>query len=109
MVTDRVVAMKFCQIWKSATDRGLEFNLSLVEVRRILNTKKCFFSGVELVNKEGHDSQLTFERVDNSKGYISGNVVACSKKMNSRKANLSIEDIVMFYNGFKKKKLINSK
>lgn len=82
----------------SAESRNLEFNITFAEFKKIHNTKKCFYSGIRLV----HGVNFTLDRVDNSLGYISGNVVACDKKINALKANLTIDQINLIYKGVTK-------
>lgn len=103
MVSDVDIAQKLLAIKSSADSRGIEFNLSLRKVKKLLNTKKCYISGVELNKIQKDDNQLTFDRLDNSKGYIDDNVVACSLRMNRLKGELTIEDIIMLYNSVVKK------
>lgn len=103
MVSDVDIAQKLLAIKSSADSRGIEFNLSLRKVKKLLNTKKCYISGVELNKIQKDDNQLTFDRLDNSKGYIDDNVVACSLRMNRLKGELTIEDITMLYNSVVKK------
>ena len=103
MVSDLDVAKKMVGIKTSADSRGIEFGLTLKRVRQLLNTKKCFISGVKLNKTQGDDNQLTFDRLDNTKGYIDNNVVACSLRMNRAKDSLTIEDITMLYKSVVKK------
>lgn len=103
MVSDIDIAQKLLAIKNSADARGIEFNLSLKKVKKLLNAKKCYISGVELNRIPKDDNQLTFDRLDNSKGYTDDNVVACSLRMNRLKGELSIEDIIMLYVAVKKK------
>lgn len=105
-ITDLHVAKKLIQIESSATDRGFKFDLDLRTVRRLLNTEKCFFTGIVMNNKEGDPYQRTFDRIDNRKGYLIGNVVVCTKEFNNKKANLTIDDIKLLYRGLQKKKLL---
>ena len=105
-VTDKEVAVKFLNIEQSASKRGFKFDLKLSTIRRLLNTEKCFFSGVTLNNIELDDNQRTFDRIDNRKGYVEGNMVTCSRKVNSKKSDLTVVEIEMLYKGLKKKKLI---
>lgn len=105
-VTDRTVAKKFLQIEQSASTRGFKFNLTLRTIRRLLNTEKCFFTGELLTEIEESDNQRTFDRVNNRQGYVEGNVVACCKKMNKKKGDLTIQEIELLYKGLKKKKLV---
>lgn len=93
MVTDLDIAKKLVNLESSASSRGKEFNLSLKTVRRLLTIKKCFFTGVVMVEEHLNDAQRTIDRVDNSKGYIEGNVVACTRRINIAKGNLSVEEI----------------
>jgi hypothetical protein len=102
-VSDLEVAKKMVAIKTSADSRGIEFNMSLRRVRQLLNTKKCFISGVDLNRIQQDPNQLTFDRLDNSKGYTDDNVVACSLRVNRLKDSLTIEDITMLYIAIQKK------
>jgi hypothetical protein len=102
-VDDLHVAKKMVAIKTSADARGIHFDMSLKKVRQLLNTKRCFISGLPL-NKIQHDpNQLTFDRLDNTKGYTDDNVVACSFKVNQLKGDLTIEEITMLYMAIQKK------
>ena len=96
-ITDLDVAKKLLAIKSSADSRGIEFDLSLKAVRKLLNAKKCFISGVVMNRIAGDENQLTFDRLDNSRGYVDDNVVACTLRMNHLKGNLSIDDITQLY------------
>lgn len=102
-ISDLEVAKKLVAIKTSADSRGIEFNLSLKRVRQLLNTKKCFISGVKLNRIQQDPNQLTFDRLDNTKGYTDDNVVACSLRMNRLKDSLTIDDITMLYMAIQKK------
>jgi len=102
-ISDLDVAKKLVAIKTSADSRGIEFNLSLKRVRQLLNTKRCFISGVKLNRIQQDPNQLTFDRLDNSKGYTDDNVVACSLRVNRLKDSLTIEDITMLYMAVQKK------
>lgn len=105
MITDLEVAKKLLKIQQSAQNRDIDFDLSFSEVKRLLSVKKCFYSGKELDNDEKSENQRTFDRIDNTKGYVNGNVVACTKKINHLKGNMTIEEIKLIVKGIKKKKL----
>lgn len=98
-VPDIAVANKFILLRKSAKKRGIEFNLSLTSVRNLLNAKRCYYTGTPLVR--GDDSipanRFSVDRKDASKGYIKGNVVACTEEFNHRKSNLTADDIKILY------------
>lgn len=100
---DIEVAQKMVKLQQSAKSRNLPFDLSFAEVKKVLTQKKCFFTG-ETFDAVTHIR--SFDRVNNEEGYVNGNVVACTKDFNSKKANLSVSDIVLMYNGLKRKKII---
>jgi len=102
-ISDLEVAKKMVAIKTSADSRGLEFDLSLKRVRQLLNTKKCFISGERLNRIQQDPNQLTFDRLDNTKGYTDDNVVACSLRINRLKDSLTIDDITMLYMAIQKK------
>ena len=91
IVDDYTVAKKLIQLKQSADSRGLEFSLSFKTIKKLLNTKICFYTGKKFT-KDGLNNR-TIDRVDSSKGYIEGNVVACTVYINSKKSNLTIEEI----------------
>lgn len=88
---DLNVAKKLLQLKQSADSRNIEFNLSFFTVRRLLNTKKCYYTG--LVFEESGPLARSIDRVDSSLGYLEGNVVACTVDINSKKANITVEEI----------------
>ncbi|MDC7248569.1 MAG: hypothetical protein PQJ49_01460 [Sphaerochaetaceae bacterium] len=102
---DLIVAKKFTKIHQSARSRDLEFAMTLREVKRLLNCKTCYFTGKPLNNIEGDPLQLTFDRIDNTKGYVNGNVVACSNEFNNIKDNITIEQVRLMVKAFKRKKI----
>ena len=61
--------------------RGIEFDLGLLAFRNIAKSKKCYYTGLPLCR-----DTLTIDRVDNTLGYVRGNVVACHKAFNQLKA-----------------------
>lgn len=84
------VLSKRLQILKSAKSRGLEFNLTDANVRKLLNTKVCYYTGVTFNENNDPLNIRTFERVDDTKGYVQGNVVVVTLRANRIK-NLLIE------------------
>lgn len=88
---DLKVARKYIALEQSAKERGIDFSLTIVGLRNLLSAKHCFYTGVEFTNN-GHTSR-TIDRVDSSKGYITGNVVACCARVNQAKADFSLKEI----------------
>ena len=92
------------RFYRNKVDRarrdGYEFALSLISVRNLLIAKRCYYTGREMTlpsyNRDGNvpgnvpqrSTDVTIDRVDNSLGYVKGNVVACCKAANSFKSRL---------------------
>ena len=56
----------------------------------------CFYTGIELQYVQGQgtkDATASVDRIDNSVGYVPGNVVLCSYKANSVKRNLTLVEL----------------
>ena len=85
---DMRIASKLQSKQQNARKRGLDFNMTFQSMKNIMEAKKCFYTGVLLTeSQEGHNpTDRTIERVDDSKGYVIGNVVACSYESNQLKA-----------------------
>ena len=106
-VRDIDVAKKLVSLEKSAADRHIEFDMSFYALKKVLNTKKCFFTGVKLMPASlVSPNSITLDRIDASKGYTDVNVVACAKEFNSKKTNLTVAEIILLYKGLVKKNLI---
>jgi hypothetical protein len=67
----------------------------------LLLQKKCFYTGLPF--EETGDNSRSIDRIDSAKGYIEGNVVACTVGINGKKSNLSISEIEQIYRGIQKK------
>lgn len=95
-ITDLEVARKMLKIFQSAQDRKLEFDLSFVTVKQLLSYRTCYYTGKEF--EEDGMMARSFDRIDSDKGYVEGNVVACTVDINSKKSNLTFEEIENLYN-----------
>lgn len=78
-----------------AEQKGLDFDLTVSDVRTLLKTKRCYYTGAELMKEHGVDRQNkpTFERIDSSKGYTRGNVKVVSEKANHAKSDLTLRQL----------------
>lgn len=85
-----VVIGKRLNILRSANKRGLDFNLTDANVRSLLKKKSCHYTGVVFGSDDDPLNVRTFERVDETKGYIHGNVVAVTLRANRIK-NIILE------------------
>ena len=95
IISDVEVAKKLVNIHSSAQSRNLEFNLTFECVKKLLEYTTCFYTNVTFT--EDGPNARSFDRVDNEKGYVVGNVVACTVDLNGKKNNLSIDEIVCLY------------
>ena len=94
-ISDVEVAKKLVNIHSSAQSRNLEFNLTFEYVKKLLEYNTCYYTNVIFTEDGG--SARSFDRVDNDKGYVIGNVVACTIDINGKKNNLTLDEIVCLY------------
>ena len=94
-ISDVEVAKKLVNIHSSAQSRSLEFNLTFEYVKKLLEYNTCYYTNVIFTEDGG--SARSFDRVDNDKGYVIGNVVACTIDINGKKNNLTLDEIVCLY------------
>ena len=73
-----------CYLSKAANakERGIPFELSFRSFHNLKGAKFCYYTRLPLT-----ESTFSIDRIDASKGYISGNVVACHKAFNGIKGN----------------------
>lgn len=79
-------------VWKAenARKRGIDFALTHTGMKNLLNAKRCFYTGIVLTKSTGKENELklsdfTIDRIDGSRGYAKGNVVACCHAANQMK------------------------
>jgi hypothetical protein len=89
-IEDIEVARKMINLQQSATSRNLEYNLTFETTKRLMNYTRCYYTNVEFNDTT---NIFSIDRVDPKKGYVEGNVVSCTVEINSKKANLTIEEI----------------
>lgn len=89
---DLFVAQKYKNKENSAHARNLSFTLTFAQFRHLFTRKTCGYTGVIMtvssVDGAQPETDLTIERIDNSKGYEFGNVIAVCKAANALKAVL---------------------
>jgi hypothetical protein len=80
-----------------AKDRGVEFGISLED---ITIPTHCPILGIELQMHKGRSggqpNSPALDRVDNSKGYVKGNVMVVSHLANMMKSSATTEQLVLF-------------
>lgn len=89
---EKRVAEVYLSKAKHAEKKGIPFELGLMSVRNIVRAKRCYYTGVALTwtdrEKGVRATDRTIDRIDNSKGYVKGNVVACSHLANQLKSHI---------------------
>lgn len=86
-IDEASIKKKLFSLEKSAIERGLDFNLEYEDLLKLYKTKRCYYTGIRFDEKI-KDKQLTLDRVDRLRGYVKGNVVACTDKANQIKMQL---------------------
>lgn len=81
--TDVDYARLYCGKSKSAADRGIQFNLTFAQFKKLRKTKVCFYTGVPLT-----DDNFSIDRIDAALPYTAKNTVACDKSFNTMKGML---------------------
>lgn len=88
---DEKIARKYLNKINNARDKGIQFGLLFHEFKRVVTAKKCRYTGILLTIQTGavpRDTDVTIDRIDNSIGYVTGNVVACCHAYNSFKGTI---------------------
>lgn len=87
-----------------AKKKGIPFDLELEDI--VIPTH-CPILKIEL--KSGEDKSIwtspTLDRIDNERGYVKGNVAVISKKANTNKGNMTVEEIERLLNYMKKENI----
>ena len=80
-----------------AKERGLEFNLELKDIHIPTH---CPVLGIELAchkgRSGGNPNSPALDRIDNTKGYVKGNVMVISHRANMMKVDASPEELIKF-------------
>lgn len=90
---DRFVANYYVNKISSSKGRGIEFNLTLTQVRNMLRAKYCQLTGIPLshygagqVQASRRLTDVTIDRIDCNRPYETGNVIAVAHFVNSVKS-----------------------
>lgn len=80
-----------------AKNKSLEFN---IEISDIQIPKRCPYLDIELRFVKGRSggsyNSAALDRIDNSKGYIKGNIEVISHLANQMKASATKEQLILF-------------
>ena len=78
---DISLAEKYIKKYNNSIDRGLEFSLTLTDLKTLLKKKTCYYTGVPF-NEENF---MTLDRIDGTEWYTKQNTVACTNLVNNVK------------------------
>ena len=86
-------------LWQIASKRAKKFNIPFnIEISDILIPEYCPITGQKLDiliedKKQSYQNAASLDKIDNSLGYIKGNVRVISRKANRMKSDLTIEQV----------------
>ena len=84
----------------SAKARGLKFNLDESDIQI---PEFCPVFGVKLeIAGPCRNNSVSIDRIDNSKGYVKGNIWVISNRANKIKGNLSLDELLLLVEALKK-------
>lgn len=86
----------YSSIRNRATRDNIDFNLTIDDIKI---DKYCPILGIELDTSYGKrkENSVSVDRIDNSKGYVKGNIVLCSWRANRLKSSATIEEVEKIY------------
>ena len=90
MTEEPLILKRYKSKIRHCKERGVGFSLTLDEFTSLHSQSHCFYTGVKMTQREPgkpwHSTDATIDRVDASKSYETGNVVACCWSANKFKA-----------------------
>lgn len=80
-----LAARQYMDLYAKSLAETVPFTLSIDDLTELLRTKECHFTQQALTMEPGEsgqisDSHVAIARLNNSKGFVTGNLVACSHK-----------------------------
>lgn len=104
-ITDITIAKKYINKVKNAKKDKIEFSLSLLQFAALMKETRCAYTGIELTYQKDHIPQptdITIDRIDNTKGYVKGNVTAVCFAANNIKSFWENPSKLLTYDHVKK-------
>lgn len=105
-----VLKLRLVEIKQRAKKKGLEFNISIEDFPTRVDV--CPYLGIPVtygINVNGKNdnkiNNFSIDRIDNSKGYVHGNVQIISYRANTLKANGTLEEFEKLVEGLRKDRL----
>lgn len=106
-MTDYEVATRYIKKMDLVNKSGGVFELTFNQFKRLITAKNCRYTGLKLKHYRNNTVKLdplhvTLDRIDNSLGYVHGNVVPCAHFYNEFKSILENPNNVMTVDILKK-------
>ncbi len=105
-MNDITIAEMYIMKSKSTKLRGLAFELSFTEYKRLVTTMTCAYTGIKMSQKieSGVDkpTDRTIERIDSKKGYSKDNCVSVCRFANTFKGRMEDINYSIDFNDVKK-------
>jgi len=91
------VNMVYYEYQTRAKKKGLEFSLSKESFRNMI-TQECSYCGILPTKKRRKNNSMIvwngIDRIDNTKGYISNNIVTCCQTCNTAKSTMTVKEFL---------------
>lgn len=92
-MNDVVIARSYTRKARQAAERGIDFDLTFPQFKKLYNSKKCHYSGMKILHIASASNCWTIDRVNPAIGYTKENCVASSQWANYMKNNLVEQQI----------------
>ena len=89
----KILSQRLGDSKRNAAKKGIEHNIDHDYLKHIyrISGGVCPLTKVNFIHKSNHADNLSLDRVDNSKGYIKGNVWFITTWANRSKSDLTLE------------------
>lgn len=80
-----------------AKNREYDFRISCKHFTNLIKSR-CYYCGTKPFQKHNKLTYMGIDRVDNTKGYILGNVISCCKVCNKAKSSMEFDEFTDWLN-----------
>ena len=89
------ISVLYSRLKSSAKSRGIEFSISKTDLYDLTFPITCPILGIRLKWNKGvaGDDSYSVDRIDNSVGYVPGNLIVISNRANSLKRDATLKEL----------------
>jgi len=107
---DLILSRKLIRLFERARKAGVPFDLTIDQLRIFESKKFCEYNlargiQVELTSEANRLNTRTYDRAHPEKGYVFENIIVCTKEINERKGNISVDELRVIDKTIKRKKM----